>query len=103
MSEDSPEYSEVSKQSISNLIPDENRLSYALDVLGAGNDSPKHHRYNLVSTIASYAGANGDDSLEAQCQKLMAVIRAQNAKIKKAEEIADRIASHIPSDVSEID
>lgn len=77
MSEDSPKYNQSINKKLVDQITDNDRLSHALEVLGVSNDSPKHHRFNLVSSISLYASANGDDNLEAQCQKLMAVIKVE--------------------------
>ncbi len=62
-----------------NPIPKNNRLDHALEILGVSDNSPKHHRYNLVSSIALYAGRNGDEDLENQCQVLMSKIKLEDS------------------------
>lgn len=51
------------------------RLQKALDLLGYAQEQKPHHKTNLVSAIALFAGATGDSDLEAQCELEMQRIR----------------------------
>lgn len=53
------------------------RLDQALEVLGYRETQPTHHRSNLLSAIALFAGANRDEALGWACEARINCIRAE--------------------------
>jgi hypothetical protein len=51
------------------------RLQTALEALGCDAKKPSHHRHNLISAIALFAGVHGDAELESACDVELKNIR----------------------------
>jgi hypothetical protein len=54
------------------------RLTKALVLLGYSEQAPPHHRTNLLHAIESFAVLNGDHTLEAECEAMIAEISRSN-------------------------
>ena len=53
-------------------------LDQALSLLGYKEESPSHHRSNLLHAIQDHAGLTGNEGLEYACEARLNLIRAEN-------------------------
>ena len=69
----------ATQQKITNLIESSapERLRIALELVGVERSDQKHHRYTIISAIMHFAGVKGDAALEAECGKMLELIKVE--------------------------